>query len=101
MALHYKFKKEKLEDGTTVLRPRIYVLLNGKNLQIETPALIDSGADITVIPEGIATSIGLDLEGTKSKLYGHRESCDVIQSEAEITFLSRVRREDVTITIPV
>lgn len=101
MALIYKFKKEKLEKGTTVLRPRIYVLLNGKVAQIETPALVDSGADITVIPEGIAKAIGLKMDGAKSRLYGHRESSEVVHSEAEITFLSRAGRENVSLKIPV
>ena len=101
MSLIYKFKKEKLEDGTFVRRPRILVALQGRFTTIEVPALIDSGCDITVIPEGIANAIGLKMSGKPSTLYAYREATDVIESNATITLLGRANRESTTITIPV
>ncbi len=101
MALLYKFKKEKLENGIVVLRPRILVALKGEVTSIEVPALIDSGCDTTVIPEGIAKAIGLKIEGKKEKLYAYREATDVVESKATITFIGKANRESVTTTIPV
>ena len=95
MVLVYKFKKEKLLDGGYVARPRILVRLGGGDLSIDVPALIDSGSDTTVIPEGIASAIGLDVKGKKTKLYAYRESTEVILSKANITFLGKVERNSV------
>ena len=101
MVLFYRFKKEKLEDGTFVSRPRILITLHGENCAIETPALIDSGCDITVIPENLARTIGLNLSGKKEKLYAFRESSDAIQSKVNITFVGKANRQNVTVATPV
>ena len=82
MTLKYKFKKEKLDDGTYAVRPRILVVLSGENTSIEIPALIGSGCDTSVIPEGIARAVGLDMTGEKNKVYAYRESSDVIETTA-------------------
>ena len=101
MSLVYRFKKEKLIDGRYVTRPRILVVLSGKDTSIEVPALIDSGCDTTVIPESIARAIGLDMEGDKTKIYAYRESADVVESKMNIVFLGKVNRESIKLTIPV
>ncbi len=101
MVLVYRFKKERLEDGAFVSRPRILITVQGKNMSVEVPALIDSGGDITVIPENLAKVIGLRLEGKKEQLYAFRESNEAIQSKATVTFIGKAYRQNVTITIPV
>ena len=101
MSLIYKFKKEKLEDGAIVLRPRILVALRGDLTIIEVPALIDTGCDTTVIPESIAKAIGINMSGKHETLYAYREATDVIESKATITFIGKANRESVTITIPI
>ena len=93
MTLIYRFKKERLKDGSYVSRPRILVELNGSKGSITIPALIDTGCDTSVIPEGIAKAIGLDMKGKKDKLYAYRESSDVILSSANITFLGKEYRQ--------
>lgn len=102
MVLTYRFKKERLEDGGYAIRPRILVELNGQYGSISVPALIDSGCDTTVIPEGIAKAIGISMKGEKDKLYAFRESTDVIRSTATIIFLGKMHRQSVTLNdIPV
>ncbi|MCK4589356.1 MAG: hypothetical protein KAT77_02860 [Nanoarchaeota archaeon] len=102
MVLTYRFKKEKLENGRYAVRPRILVVLKGKNSSIEIPALIDSGCDTTVIPEGIAKATGIDMEGEKGKLFAFRESSEVISSKANFTFLGKLPRDSVNVDhIPV
>jgi len=100
MVLTYKFKKERLRNGGYAVRPRILVELTGSESSIIVPALIDSGCDTTVIPEGIAKSIGLELKGKKDKLYAFREASDVKHVSANITFLGKEYRQSVTLTIP-
>ena len=98
MVLTYKFKKEKLDDGSDILRPKIFVELKGTNNSIQTIALIDSGSDVTVIPEIIARDIGLNFSGQKTKIYAYRESNDVIKSKTDISFLGRANRESVKLS---
>ncbi len=88
MTLIYKFKKENLERGIAA-RPKIYVRLTGPGGSLKVIALIDSGSDATVIPEGIARFLGLDMSGEKTKLQAYRESNDVVISKANIIFLGR------------
>lgn len=95
--LIYKFKKERLYGGNIVSRPRILVSISGKTNSIEVPSLLDSGCDITVIPESLAMAIGLDMDGEKSKLFAYRESTDTIRSKMDITFVGRAGRESQTI----
>ncbi len=102
MVLTYRFKKERLEDGGYAIRPRILVELSGQDGSVSAPALIDSGCDITVIPEGIAKAIGINMKGEKDKLYAFRESTEVIRSTVSITFLGKAHRQSVTLNdIPV
>lgn len=60
-------------------------------------ALIDSGCDVTVIPQAIAEAIGLDLGGRRSQLYAFREHTDVAQSVADVTLLAKQDRLAATI----
>ncbi len=102
MSLIYRFKKEKLESGQYVSRPRIFIVLEGENSSIEVPALIDSGCDVTVIPEGIAKALGLNLKGKRDKIYGFRESTNVIQSKANMAFMGKNPRDTARLSkIPV
>ena len=102
MVLIYKFKKERLEDGTYVARPRILVELSGPAGSVLITALIDSGSDTTVIPRVVAEDIGIPLDGQRDILYAYRESSDVVHSTAMITFLGKEPRQSVRLArIPV
>jgi len=101
MGLTYKFKKEQLQDGTFVSRPRIPVILHGENVSVEVVALIDSGCDITVIPEDLAKAVGLNLKGSESTIYAFRESSKAINSKASLTFMGKEKRHNIKVQAPV
>ena len=102
MSLIYRFRKEELEDGSVAVRPRIPLVLKGKDGSIEYYALLDSGCDVTVIPEKIADALGLDKTGKKNTLFGYNESSEVIESNANFIFIGRANREEVNLNnIPV
>jgi len=102
MALIYKFKKEMLLEEGYAFRPRIPVTLHGKDMQIDVPALIDSGCDVTVVPEELARALGLNMNGKRTKIYAYRESTEVIQSTIDITFVGKAGRESVRLNkIPI
>src|SRR3989338_5428436 len=68
MTLVFKYKAVKRPDGTEVKTPSIPVVLRWKQ-QLDTIALLDSGADVSAMPSAIAEILGCDLEGRKSSAY--------------------------------
>ena len=99
MTLVYRFKKEKIENRF-VVRPKILVTLHGPITTLDVPALIDSGCDVSVIPESLAKAIGIEIKGNEHKLHAFRESSDVIETKTDITFVGKERRQSVTFSIP-
>ncbi len=93
MPLIYKFKKEKLDDGGYVSRPKILVRLSGESFTMDVVALLDTGCDITVIPENLAKALGLKMTGKKEKLFGFRESSEAIKSSLNVSFLGKEDRQ--------
>ena len=65
MTLHFRYQIVKRPNNTEARTPSIPITLKGKD-SIDVVALLDSGADVSVIPKGIAEIIGLDLTGKKS-----------------------------------
>jgi len=91
MALRYRFKKERLADGTTVMRPIVPVTLHGDRGSLSLFALIDSGCDTTVVPENVAQRIGLRF-GNSTELFAFRESTAAAQSQGNLSFIGKARR---------
>ena len=58
MALVYKFKKFRLEDGTYTKRPIVDIILKNEGKSLEFGAILDSGSDLTTIPRAIADYLG-------------------------------------------
>ena len=103
MVLRYRFHKEKLKDGSIVFRPKVLVEISSGNIRLpfHIAALLDSGCDVTVIPEEFAQMLELKKLG-ETELVAYREKTDVWVSKVDIAFLSKVDRENVKINdIPV
>lgn len=82
--LTFKFKKEKLLDGTTSYRPVIPVkFINGDKF-VRSLALLDSGCDVTVLPWDYAVILKLQLSKDRQKLFGFREESQVYESAVDI-----------------
>jgi len=69
MVMHFKYKQVARPDGTLVKIPSIPITLIGET-SIDVIALVDSGADISVIPKEMGELLGLDLSGRKDFAYG-------------------------------
>ena len=67
--MHFKYKQVARPDGTLVKIPSIPITLIGET-SIDVIALVDSGADISVIPKEMGELLGLDLSGRKDFAYG-------------------------------
>ena len=84
MTIVFKYKRVKRPDETEVRTPSIPILLKGKE-QFETIALVDSGADISAIPIGIAELLGLDLSGKTSPAYGIGGKVESVETAMNIS----------------
>ena len=103
MVLKYKFHKEILRDGSIAFRPLVLVDINYDNnhLPFNVAALLDSGCDVTIIPQSFAKLLKLK-EYEETELMAYRERTKVLTSKTNFTFLGKVERENVKLTsVPV
>ena len=91
MVLYYKFKNIEV-DGILLSRPLIPIILRGEKGGIMVSGVLDSGSDITIIPEGIAKGIGLKIDGEESELKGYFETQKAIHGKVNITFVGKEPR---------
>jgi len=67
MTISFKYKINPQKKGDKIKTPSIPITLFGNNsTPIDVIALLDSGADLSVIPEGLAKFLNLDLTGETS-----------------------------------
>ncbi|MBN4049150.1 retropepsin-like domain-containing protein [archaeon AH-315-M20] len=94
MALSYKFKRFRLEDGTYTKRPIIDIILKNDDKSLEFGAILDSGSDITTIPKAVADYLELKTEDKEVEMVGYKGKGKVKQSRITIIFKSKVQRQD-------
>lgn len=80
MNFKYKVNKRPFEDSNKT--PSIPVSLKGNgDVSFEFIALLDSGADLSVIPQDVAELLNLNLTGNKEKVRGIGGWLDSIESK--------------------
>lgn len=100
MAISFKYKSIKRPDKNEVKTPSIPIMLKGNSpTWIEFVALLDSGADLSVIPQDVAELLNLDLSGKKEKSSGIGGEVEVINTK--MTLNIKKKHEDYTFVIPV
>ena len=85
MALTFKYKTVQRPDGSEVKAPVIPITLQSEKT-IWTTALLDSGADISVISEELAKTIGMDLSAQPHEVFGIGGPIQAIESKVTILF---------------
>jgi len=100
MAIVFRYKTVRRPDGTEVKTPSIPILLNGKE-NFETVALLDSGADISALPLGVAEILGLDLSAEKTPAYGIGGKVDSVQTKVNVTVEKGHERYNIQIPVKV
>ncbi len=84
MTISFNYKSVKRPDGTLVRIPSIPVTFFGKE-NFDSIALVDSGADISIIPKDIAEILGLKIDEKKiDKVYGIGGTVRAIESNVNI-----------------
>ena len=96
MVLIYRFKKEKV-GKSYVSRPKIPIRLSWKDENLNAIALIDSGADITIVPPEIAEMLKLEFS-EEDRIEAYRESVKARRSFVNITFIGKSLRQYVTLS---
>ncbi|MEK6898887.1 MAG: aspartyl protease family protein [Nanoarchaeota archaeon] len=100
MALSFKYKSIQRPNGIGVKSPVIPVVLSGNgSIKQEFVALIDSGADLSVIPEDVAELLNLNLKKTIEKSRGIGGEVDVKNTEMNLSI--KKGHESYTFSIPV
>jgi len=85
MFLTYRYKPIKRKDGTEAKLPHIPIEIKGDcPTWIQTMALVDSGADRSVIPKDLAELINLDLSGEVTKANGIGGEVRVIRTKMKV-----------------
>ncbi|MEI6731275.1 MAG: hypothetical protein WCK90_01200 [archaeon] len=99
MTLNFKYKRVKRPNGIEIKSPMVPITLSGKGAKYEFIALLDSGADISVIPLDVAELLNADLSGKKEEVTGIGGFAEAIQTTLNLE-ISRPH-EPYSFTIPV
>ncbi|MBU3906644.1 MAG: retropepsin-like domain-containing protein [Nanoarchaeota archaeon] len=85
MTFSFKYKPVKLKTGETLYRPLIPITLEGEE-KIDVLAMLDSGSDITIIPEELAEVLGVEYK-KDNIIYGiSREPVDAKEGKIYVKF---------------
>jgi hypothetical protein len=99
MTMHFRYKRTNRPDGTIVKTPSLPVTIIGEKNSVDTIAIIDSGADISVIPEGMAEILDLDLSGKTQTAFGIGGEVETV--ERRINIMIEKGHECYRLNIPV
>jgi hypothetical protein len=73
--MNFQYTKHMVEPSPTisegvVYRPEVVLRVAGKNSDLYLAALVDTGADETILPLSVAAEIGVDLDTDRMSLAG-------------------------------
>lgn len=79
--MHFNYKSVRRPNGGFVKCPMVPVTITGNSaMRIEFMALLDSGADLSVIPKDVAELLNLDIHKETSKSKGIGGDVNVINT---------------------
>jgi predicted aspartyl protease len=100
MVLSFNYHKLPDKKGSDIRTPTIPIKFKGRGeTPIEVYALVDSGADVSIIPKALAEFLDLDLSGETLKSYGIGGEIEVKESKMDVTISKN--HDKYTFQIPV
>lgn len=100
MALVYHYKILPGKKGSKVKTPSIPIYFKGNSsLKMNVIALVDSGADCSVIPMGLAEILDLDLTGPKQDSFGFGGKIECVESHVQISLTQNHEKHEFKIPI--
>ncbi len=101
MVLSFNYHQLPNKKGEDIRTPSIPIVLKGNaQTSIKVIALIDSGADVSIIPKALAEFLNLDLSGKTMEGYGIAGKIEVKESKMMV-ILKKDHEEKHEYTIPV
>ncbi len=94
MSLIYRFRKFKLEDGSYIKRPIIDIALRKESKSLEFSVILDSGSDITTVPQAIADFLELKIKDEEGEMIGYKGRGMIKHSKVTIVFKGKEQRMD-------
>lgn len=86
MAITFKYKLiERPPPLNPIHSPSVPITLTCPKDSMDVVALVDSGADTSAIPRGIAEILGLDLSGEREDIIGIGGKSPAVKTSARIT----------------
>lgn len=101
MTFSFRYKPVKLKTGTVIYRPLIPITLEGET-KIDVIGMLDSGSDITIIPEEMAEVLGVEYK-RENIIYGiAREPVNVKEGKISVKFGkgNEIYRFEIPVLIP-
>jgi hypothetical protein len=100
MTISFNYNKLPNKKGSDIKTPTIPVLLKGKSsFRMKVYALIDSGADVSVIPKGLAELLGIEMPKETTSSFGIGGEIKTKNSKMEVSI--KKKHEEHTFTVPV
>ena len=94
----FKYKKIERPGLPSSYCPVLPIKITGKGELIETVALLDSGADVSAMPRGLAEILELDLSGEKTLVRGIGGASEAVKTNVEV--IIQVDHERMKINLP-
>jgi len=102
MTLSFNYHKLPNKKGVDIRTPSIPVNLKGRaKMGIDVYALVDSGADVSIIPKALAEVLNLDLSGKTSTSHGIAGELKVKESKMRVMLKKRLHGQIHSYKIPV
>src|SRR3989338_3445751 len=84
MTLTFRYKNIRHPNGSEVKTPSIPITLSGNGRKYDFIALLDSGADVSALPKGVAELLGLNLQGQHEEASGIGGTVQAVQSKLNL-----------------
>lgn len=93
MPFSFPYKKEKLPNGIEIFRPTIPVEISYKGRSLQFVAIVDSGSDMTYLPQWAAEALGIEPKGKTIDVQTVGGKVKVIEDFVHVTIRHKITTE--------
>lgn len=101
LSFSFPYKKEKLSRGIEVFRPTIPVEIGYKGISMKFVAIVDSGSDVSYLPQWVADALGIKIKGKENIADTVNGKINVIEDFVQITLRHKNNCERFTIPVDI
>lgn len=101
MVIHFKYKSIRHPDGHSVKTPSIPITFIGPSEALSVVAVVDSGADFSVLPKEVAEVLGLRLDQNIEPCYGISGKIDAAEDHVRVKIQNSHESYSFNITVKI